>query len=290
MEADGVFEGGGVKGMGLVGALKRAEEERVTFKRLAGTSAGAVVASLYAAGYSADELKELFYSANFKDFLGTNLPKRKGWRYFVIILNILFNYGIHSSNFFYKWIKEKLEQKGVSRFKDLKSPLKIITSDITNKRTLIFDSELHKEMEVAEAVRMSISIPLFFHVYKWINPEFPKRKTLVVDGGLLSNYSINIFDDHERQTIGFKLISPEETQPPEPITNVITYVKSILNTMLLAHEKVHMKEADWARTIPIPTGDIKTTQFDLTNEEKDWLYKSGYEAATKFFEKQKKES
>lgn len=290
MDADGVFEGGGVKGIGLIGALKKAEEEGVIFKRVAGTSAGATVASLYAAGYSADELKELLYSTDFKDFLDTTLPKRKGWRYPIIILSILFNYGIYSSSSFYKWIKGELEHKGVSKFKDLKLPLKIVTSDITNKRKLVFNSELHKEMEVAEAVRMSMSIPLFFYVYKWLDPDFPKRKTLVVDGGLLSNYPINIFNDHERQTIGFKLISPEETQPPEPITNVLSYVKSILDTMMLAHEKIHVKEANWARTIPIPTGNIKTTQFDLTDEEKDWLYKSGYEAATKFFEEQKKGS
>ena len=281
METDGVFEGGGVKGIGLVGALKRAEEERI----VAGTSAGAIVASLYASGYSADELKELLYSTDFKDFLDATPPKRKGWRWFFIILSILFNYGLYSSNSFYKWIKEKLERKGVSKFKDLKSPLKIIASDITNKRMLVFDSELHKEMEVAKVVRMSMSIPLFFHVYKWVDPEFPKRKTLVVDGGLLSNYPINIFDDHERQTIGFKLTSPEETQPPEPITNILSYLKSILDTMMLAHEKIYVEETNWARTIRIPTCNIKATQFDLTDEEKDWLYKSGYKAATKFFEK-----
>jgi len=282
MEADGVFEGGGAKGIGLVGALKRAEEERVIFKRAAGTSVGAIVASLYAAGYSADELKELFYSTDFKEFLDTKLPKRAGLRYFIIILSILLNYGIHSGKCFYKWIAEKLEQKGVLKFKDLKLPLKIVTSDITNKRMLVFDSELHREMQVAKAVRMSMSIPLFFYVYKWHDAKFPQGETLVVDGGLLSNYPINIFDDHERPTIGFKLISLEETQPPEPITNILSYIKSILDTMMLAHEKIHVEEADWARTIPIPTGNIKATQFDLTDEEKDWLYKSGYEAADKF--------
>lgn len=288
MEADGVFEGGGVKGIGLVRALKRAEEEQVILKRVAGTSVGAIVASLYAAGYSADELKELLYSTDFKEFLDTKLPKRVGLRYFIIILSILLNYGIHSDKYFYKWITEKLEQKGVLKFKDLKLPLKIVTSDITNKRMLVFDSELHREMQVAKAVRMSMSIPLFFYVYRWHDAEFPQGETLVVDGGLLSNYPINIFDDHERPTIGFKLISLEETQPPEPITNILSYIKSILDTTMLAHEKIHVEEADWARTIPIPTGNIKATQFDLTDEEKDWLYKSGYEAADKFFKKQVK--
>jgi len=287
MEVDGVFEGGGVKGIGLVGALKRAEKEGVTFKRVAGTSAGAIVASLCAAGYSADELKGVLYSTDFKLFLDSTLPRRKGWRYFRIVLSILSNYGIHSGKSFYEWIKEKLEQKGVSKFKDLKLPLKVIASDVTNKKMLVFDSQAHKDMEVAKAVRMSMSIPLFFYVYRWRNSEFAREETLVVDGGLLSNYPISIFDDHERPTIGFKLISPEESQPPEPVTSILSYIKSILDTMLLAHEKIYIKEADWAKTIPIPTGDIKTTQFDLTGGEKDLLYKSGYEAADKFFKKAK---
>jgi len=288
MDADGVFEGGGVKGIGLVGALKRTEEEGIILKRVAGTSAGAIVASLYAAGYSADELKVLLYSTDFRKFLDTKLPKKKSCKYLLIILNILFNYGIHSGKFFYKWIKEKLEHKGVSKFKDLKLPLKIITSDITNKRMLVLDSELHEDIEVAKAVRMSMGIPLLFYVYRWCDSEFSKRENLIVDGGLLSNYPINIFDDHERTTIGFKLISSEENQPPEPIINILTYIKSILDTMMLAHEKIYVEEANWARTIPIPTGNIKTIQFNLSDADKEWLYNSGYEAATKFFAKQKK--
>lgn len=56
-KADGVFEGGGVKGIGLVGALIVAEERGYTdWQRVAGTSAGAIVASLLAAGYSAVKL------------------------------------------------------------------------------------------------------------------------------------------------------------------------------------------------------------------------------------------
>lgn len=53
--------------------------------------------------------------------------------------------------------------------------------------------------------------------------------------------------------------------------------------MMLAHEKIYVKKTDWTRTIPIPTGEIKTTQFDLTDKQKDWLYNSGYRAASEFF-------
>ncbi len=278
MEADGVFEGGGVKGIGLIGALKRTEEQGVELKRVAGTSAGAIVASLYSAGYSSDELKALLYSTDFRKFL--DMSDMGCLKYPIGFFRILFRYGIHSGRPFHTWIRERLAQKGVSKFKDLKLPLKLVASDITNKQLLTFDSEKHAELEVAEAVRMSMSIPLFFYVYKW---RLAKNHTLVVDGGLLNNYPINIFDDHERQTLGFKLISPEETQPPEKISNIFSYIKSVLDTMMVAHEKIHVEETDWARTIPIPTGEIKTTQFDLNREQKDWLYNSGYEAAEKFF-------
>ncbi|MDP9423335.1 MAG: patatin-like phospholipase family protein [Pseudomonadota bacterium] len=55
-EAYGIFQGGGAKGYAHVGALKAAEERGIEFVRIAGTSAGAIVASLATAGYTADEL------------------------------------------------------------------------------------------------------------------------------------------------------------------------------------------------------------------------------------------
>ena len=83
--------------------------------------------------------------------------------------------------------------------------------------------------------------------------------------------------------MGFKLVSFGQTQPPETIGSAVGYLKSVLDTMMQAHEKIHIEEADWARTIRIGTGDIKTTQFNLSAEQKQWLYDSGYRAADKFF-------
>lgn len=58
LKADAVFEGGGVKGIGLVGAIAVAEEYGYRFVNVAGSSAGAIVAALLAAGYSAAEIKK----------------------------------------------------------------------------------------------------------------------------------------------------------------------------------------------------------------------------------------
>ncbi len=74
-QANGVFEGGGVKGIGLVGALQRAEEYGVEFVAVGGTSAGSIVAALYAAGYTAAEMKTILMELDFTDLLDPAWPK-----------------------------------------------------------------------------------------------------------------------------------------------------------------------------------------------------------------------
>ena len=73
-----VFEGGGVKGTGLVGAVQVTEDRGYTFDRVAGTSAGAIIAALIAAGYTAAEMKEIMFALDYKKFkdkgLGDAIP------------------------------------------------------------------------------------------------------------------------------------------------------------------------------------------------------------------------
>jgi len=68
LKADAVFEGGGVKGIGLVGAVSEIEKAGYEFENLAGTSAGAIVAALLAVGYNAQEMKVELEKLNYNDF------------------------------------------------------------------------------------------------------------------------------------------------------------------------------------------------------------------------------
>ena len=72
LKCDAVFEGGGVKGIGLVGAVTAIEEAGYEFVNLAGTSAGAIVASLLAAGYTGGEIEQVLQTVNYKDFEDRN--------------------------------------------------------------------------------------------------------------------------------------------------------------------------------------------------------------------------
>ncbi len=60
--------------------------------------------------------------------------------------------------------------------------------------------------------------------------------------------------------------------------------KGLFKTMMQAHDLRHLDKESKARTITIPTGSITSTNFELTMEEKEWLYNSGYNAANKFLQ------
>lgn len=103
---DGVFEGGGVKGVALISALKRLEEEGASFNRVAGTSAGAIIAALYAAGYSINEIKDIIWKKDFNDFADVrNLFKKAWYKVALQFLPLFFpptGFGVFSTDKFYQ--------------------------------------------------------------------------------------------------------------------------------------------------------------------------------------------
>ncbi len=285
VKADGVFEGGGVKGIALVGAVSRLEEEGVRFQRVAGTSAGAITAALYAAGYSAKEMKEAVWSKDFNEFadvrpLITEKWYQGLWKKILLLAPVPFpwgRYGIFRTDAVYSWMKQLLEKKGVRKFSDCPIYLRLFASDVTNKQLLTFDPAKTPNIEVAEAVRMSMSIPIFFKAHTWNTPQ---GAALVVDGGLLKNYPIDTFDDQPgTMTVGLKLTSEGESAPTEPAKNFGAFLIRTLETMRAANEKIHVEDAYWARTVPIDTGNISVVKFSLTEKEKVFLYESGRKAA-----------
>lgn len=266
-----VFQGGGVKGIGLVGALARVEQENVEFAGVAGTSAGAIVAALYAAGYSTEELKNELMAANFAGLL-ESVGTGRG------LLNLLWRYGIYPGRKIYEWIYKLLERKGVKTFSDIKKcNLKVIASNLTNRQVLVFDNA-SLDVEVAEAVRMSIGIPLYFQAYRYGN-------RLVVDGGILSNYPLWVFADAKEPTLGFKLVSRSSTAVPKPPSSLIDYLISIVGTMMEARDKEDERAIGSDKTIHIPTYDIPTTNFGLSDDQKQALYGWGYLAASEYIKR-----
>jgi len=309
--ADLVFEGGGVKGIGLAGAFAALQQRGFVHKRVAGTSAGAITAALVAAGYSAAQLDEILLEVPFAKF------KDKGWEDKLPLVgrsaSVLMEMGIYEGRYFQGWMAGLLDAKGVTKFGDLADPdaedlkgryrLKVIASDVTHRRMLVLpDDAAHlgiepDELDVAYAVRMSMSIPVFFEPVVHANPR-TGHEHLLVDGGMLSNFPVWLFDCEGRDpawpTFGLLLVEPD---PKVPIGHrlagdehgvgrgsLLDYVKALAATMMAAHDRLYVETATYARTIPIPTCGIGTTEFDISPERVRTLYDSGHGAASEFLE------
>lgn len=290
MKIDGVFEGGGVRGIAHVGAICALEEHNYEWERVAGTSAGAIIAALLACGYTGKELKTIINRADY-----TNFTKKTCIDKIPIIgkgINVWVKMGIYKNDFIEQWLEDLLSKKGVHCFSDLPNPegLKIIASDISNGKMVVFPDDLlhygfpNKKFSIAKAVRMSATIPFFFQPIKWKTPKW-KQPCYIVDGGILSNYPIWIFDSPNIPrwpTFGFHFVKDEIQAEPVHYEEPISMFKGLFKTMMQAHDLRHLNTEARARTIKIPTGNITSTNFNLSDEEKEWLYHSGYLAAEKF--------
>jgi len=304
LKCDAVFQGGGVKGIGFVGAVTALEKAGYRFVNLAGTSAGAIVAALLAVGYTGAEIKKEIMGLDYTEFCeGTQLV-RFGTLGKAMSLGLLF--GIYKTDYFEDWLNDLLERKGRTVFGDIlnmshfernRYKFQAIASDISHKKMLVLPGDLSgfgidpDKFSIARAVRMSISIPFYFVPYRLC-------KSLVVDGGLLSNYPIWLLDDGVndliRPTFGFKFAdSKEEYAQAMKITNIQGYGKAVVETLLEAHDnrEISTRRGDHKRSIVISADvcadsgkrrKIKTTDFNITPEESMGLFQNGVYAAENF--------
>lgn len=296
-----VFEGGGVKGIGLAGALIEAEKH-CQWGFVAGTSAGAVIASLVAAGYRAEEIADLVLSFAYERMADTS------YGHFPLVgplWRLWLNLGLYKGKYLEDWIREKLLAKGICRFGDLAMPdlasssddryrLRVIASDISTGSMLVLPQDIARygidpdHLDIARAVRMSMSIPLYFEpvALNYRDDKGQAQKSYIVDGGMLSNYPVWLFDRNnilpQALTIGFKLVGPTEDRPHK-INGPISLLGAVLETMMEAHDNRYIEQKNFARTIAIPTLDIRATDWRLSRRQIRELFNSGVKAATGFF-------
>jgi NTE family protein len=310
--ADLVFEGGGVKGIGLAGAFSVLAEQGWEAMNIAGTSAGAITAALVAAGYTAEELKEEVLELDFNRF------QDKGWEdkipVFEKTFSLLKDLGLYEGTFFQSWMAERLAAKGKRTFGDLvvnpdekelryRYRLQVVASDVTQRRLLVLPRDAASlgiepdELEIAYAVRMSMSMPVFFEPVQHVNPE-TNRVHLIVDGGMLSNFPVWLFDSPAGEepawpTFGLLLVEgnhkasvaerlPEPERARRGAGGLVAFVKALAQTTMEFHDRLYVEKADFARTIPIETLGVRTTEFDLPRERALALYDSGRKTAEAF--------
>ncbi|MET0959886.1 MAG: patatin-like phospholipase family protein [Psychrobacillus psychrotolerans] len=286
MLIDGVFSGGGLKGYALVGAYQVIEEKGYQFKRVAGTSAGAILACFIAAGFTSKEIEELLSELDTLTLLDprkTILPLP-----FMKWINLYWRLGLYQGKALENWFLEKLALKGVYTFSDIEAgSLKLVASDLTNGKIMVLPDDLERygissaSFPIARALRMSCGIPFFFEPVKL---KVTSTNTIIVDGGVLSNFPMWIFDNGNkvRPILGLKLSSNSEEMEPRKITNGLNLFEALFSTMKNAHDERYISRKIEKNIIFIPVEDYKATQFDLSEDMKNELLEKGRSRANQF--------
>jgi len=296
---DVVLEGGGVKGIALVGALDELIRAGYRPRRIGGTSAGAIVGSLLAAGMDPGTMTGIMRDIDYTKFRDETLWDKLGLA--GETASLVFTKGLYRGEYARNWLKDQLAALGVVTFADLKLPnepwvralppsrrykLVIIVSDVTRGRLVRLPWDYERDYGlnpddqlVADAVHASMAIPFFYEPVR-LGGNF------LVDGGLLSNFPVDIFDDTAAwPTFGIKLSAKANAvRPYNVVTNPVNYGMAILSTAMNAHDQMHVDNpCTQKRTVFVDTLGIKGTHFDITRAEQTQLFKNGQKYAQKFF-------
>ena len=333
-----VFRGGGVLGIAYLGALKVLDSEEIltNIKRVSGASAGAITALITALCDNADEIrtiansldfskvpdkrddkKHLTFSKEHKHELGSIIDD------LACVKRLINQYGWYSSEYFYNWLKTVIQNQfnkkgnigidiknkaGLQTFADFKTAgfkdIYISVTNISQRKNEIFSAEntISKDMPLADAVRMSMSIPLYFESIEFNGDRY-------ADGGTVNNYPIEVFDDIRyvsdksmfvdqinKETLGCHLFSKNKVIKPHK-DNLVHYIEDLFLTLLQVQTIEFEKSPNIIeRSANIDDLGISPVDFDITVDDEDpfreplpnapydELYRSGFMGMAKYLE------
>lgn len=312
LAADLVLEGGGVLGIGHVGAISVLAEAGYSFPRVAGTSAGSIVGAFAAAGMPTSRMTEIMTSLDYRRFVDRSLLDRVpvGGP----LLSLLKDNGVFEGDYVREWVGNLLvDECGVETFGDLaiddpdaalpperRFRLVVTATDVTRGelRYLPWDYERAYGLDpnqqlVADAVRASMSIPFFYEPTTVTGSD--GTVSTLVDGGVLSNFPIDIFDRTDGRpprwpTFGVKLVPvlPADAGKLFPIAGLFTrgpvaLAANLTMTAIVGRDQAHLSKP-WVkvRTMQVDTGGVNPVDFWLTRAEATTLFENGRTAATHF--------
>ncbi|MFH0957948.1 MAG: patatin-like phospholipase family protein, partial [Pseudomonadota bacterium] len=275
-------------------------------------------------GFSPKETKDILWSLDFKKFMDDS------WGVVRDTSRLINDFGWYKGDYFREWIGKLIKQKtgnSESTFADIEAmkgkkgfkSLYFMGTNLSTSFSEVFSAEHTPRVCVADAVRISMSIPLFFTAKR------SARGDIYVDGGILDNYPIKLFDRkkylesdnfsepeyykkinsgfvdvdrpiseyvYNKETLGFRLDTKDEisvfrdhAEPQHRKVDIFfDYTLALIHTLLETQQGLHLHSDDWSRTVYIDTIGVQTTDFDLPGSKKKELVKSGRDGAVKYFD------
>ncbi|MBC7889970.1 MAG: patatin-like phospholipase family protein [Ferruginibacter sp.] len=316
-----VLEGGGVRGLAYAGAFSKLEKDGILqqLEKVAGTSAGAIAGIMICVGYSATEIDSIMRSLpveEFNDGRGGIVGKYRRVRN---------KFGLYKGQKFELWVQQLIKYKtgdGNLTFAQLHQlhlqnnlfkDFYCTATNLSRQQLDIFSYEHTPGLSIALAVRISGGLPLYFEPiilddqYRKIEKtDTLSFKNYYVDGGMIANYPISIFDTCDnngnplqcdklrfnRYTLGIKLERPAQIDsikknssiiPPFEIRSLNDYIHAFNNLVIeTLNRKYPNLENEKKRTIYVSYGSIRSRVRKMKPAEKEMLYNNGVQAATDF--------
>lgn len=310
---DLVLSGGGVKGIGLVGAVVALMDGGYPARRICGTSAGSIIAAIAAAGgdqLTGEEIKKRAFSLPYPKFLDPGPLKRipflgPAWA-------VATGTGIYKGDFAHCWIRDQLKDFNVTTFGDLRLPdkdlppnqryrLVVTVTDVTTGQLIRLPWDYQRvyniepdEQPVADAVRASMSIP---YIYRPVSLTNKKGITsTLVDGGMLSNFPIDTFNRTDGQNPRWPpfgvTVLPNLPEGNDKVIPGLAWLhrlvpqslhERLITTLIVGRDQAYLNQPlvkDHA--IYVDSTDVGFLDFGIKKEQMEALYKKGYDAGKEF--------
>jgi NTE family protein len=298
-----VFEGAGIRGIAYAGVIEELEkhDKLENVKKVGGTSAGAITALLVSLGYSSKEIADIISSTKFRKFNDGRFMFIGG------LLRMKNLFGWYRGDRFSEWTAKIIENKtGNSEitFEELSTrgykDLYITATCLNQQKLIILSKENYPRMKVRDAVRISMSIPLYFKAVfidstgtAFRKPGKRKNLDIMVDGGIVGNFPIFMFDKTDSinkehripnyKTVGVRIDSDLQIHSdtlsreliPMEIHNFNDYVSALYIFTIENLNRNELTDDDWSRTISVSSVGISPRIMKLSNEQKEKLIKSG---------------
>ena len=273
-----ILGGGAVRGIAYIGAIKALSELGINCRSFAGSSVGAIFASLFALDCSVEEIKNIFYDFNFFMFKDLN---------FGFGTEFAFSKG----DVFEEWIREQIEKtfykskyvKGENpqvTFKNLPKDLYICTTDLKKNAQFVFSKENTPDFEVAKAVRISACFPGLMKPVEY-------EEKLLVDGDLAQSIpvwkSVEKLLDYDARILEFRLEGAKENVNLKSFVDYLNSVYSAFTNFCADGIAQTYNEKDNFDYILIDTKNVLLLDFNLSKEEKDRISQNGYDSTIKYF-------
>lgn len=299
-----VFEGAGVRGIAYVGVLDELQKRHVldSVRRVAGTSAGGIVALLVALRYSPAEVEQVLLQTRIQQFNDGRVLFFGGFS------RLRKQFGWYRGEALSRWLGDLVAQKtgnpnttfaelNAAGFRDLA----VTGTSLTYQNTVIFSEKTFPHMRLRDAVRISCAIPLYFRGV-WVDSvgrisTKPKRKTglqLVVDGGIAANFPLKLFDapgETNPETLGVRIDSDAQIRfdeqgrglAPVQISSFSDYLSAFYNYTLESLNRPLLTPADWARTVSVSSKGLRPRVRRMSSTEKTALVESGRQSVARYF-------